>query len=143
MPQTLNANRRVILAERPKGLPYTNTLRLEDSDIQEAGAGEILLRTVYLSLDPYMRGRINDAKSYSEPMKIGEVMTGQVVAKVVSSNLDGFEVGDYLLSRSGWQDYAISDGADVMNLGKTPKNPSRSLGVLGMPGYTAYAGLLI
>ena len=117
MPQTLNTNRRVILAERPKGLPYTNTLRLEDSDIQEAGAGEILLRTVYLSLDPYMRGRINDAKSYSEPMKIGEVMTGQVVAKVVSSNLDGFEVGDYLLSRSGWQDYAISDGAEVTNLG--------------------------
>jgi len=142
MPQTSNTNRRVVLAERPKGIPNENTLRLEEVSTQKAGAGEMLLRTVYLSLDPYMRGRMNDAKSYAEPVKIGEVMTGQVVAEVVSSNLDGFEAGDYVLSGSGWQDYAISDGTEVMNLGKNPKNPSWSLGILGMPGYTAYAGLL-
>lgn len=142
MPQTSNTNRRVVLAERPKGLPNENTLRLEEASIQQAGAGEMLLRTVYLSLDPYMRGRMNDAKSYAEPVKIGEVMTGQVVAEVVSSNLGGFEPGDFVLSGSGWQDYAISDGTNVMNLGKDPKNPSWSLGILGMPGYTAYAGLL-
>jgi alcohol dehydrogenase len=142
MPETSKINRRVILAERPKGLPDENTLRLEEVSISQAGAGEMLLRTVYLSLDPYMRGRMNDAKSYAEPVKIGEVMTGQVVAEVVSSNLDGFEAGDYVLSGSGWQDYAISDGTEVMNLGKDPKNPSWSLGILGMPGYTAYAGLL-
>jgi len=142
MPETSKINRRIVLAERPKGMPDKNTLRLEEADISQAGAGEMLLRTVYLSLDPYMRGRMNDAKSYAEPVKIGEVMTGQVVAEVVSSNLDGFEPGDTVLSGSGWQDYAISDGTEVMNLGKDPKNPSWSLGILGMPGYTAYAGLL-
>ncbi|MFT5220886.1 MAG: NADPH-dependent curcumin reductase CurA [Planctomycetota bacterium] len=142
MPGTSKINRRVVLAERPKGLPDKNTLRLEEGSIPEAGAGEMLLRTVYLSLDPYMRGRMNDAKSYAEPVKIGEVMMGQVVAEVVSSNIDGFEPGDFVLSGSGWQDYAISDGREVLNLGKNPQNPSWSLGILGMPGYTAYAGLL-
>ena len=137
MPQTSTTNRKIVLAERPKGLPNTNTLRLEEADIEQASAGEMLLRTVYLSLDPYMRGRMNDAKSYAVPLQIGEVMSGQVVAVVVSSNLDGFEAGDYVLSRSGWQDFVISDGTEVMNLGKDPKNPSWSLGILGMPGYTA------
>lgn len=142
MPQSSNTNRRVVLAERPEGLPDDKTLRLEEAEIPQAGTGEMLLRTVYLSLDPYMRGRMNDAKSYAEPVKIGEVMTGQVVAEVMSSNLNGFEPGDYVLSRSGWQDYVLSDGKEAMNLGKDPQNPSWSLGILGMPGYTAYAGLL-
>ena len=106
------------------------------------GKDEMLVRTVYLSLDPYMRGRMNDAKSYAEPVAIGEVMTAQVVGQVVTSNLEGYEAGDYVLSGSGWQDYAISDGTQAMNLGKTPEHPSWALGILGMPGYTAYAGLL-
>jgi len=142
MPQTSKINRCVVLSERPNGLPDENTLRLDQVDIPQAGADEMLLRTVYLSLDPYMRGRMNDAKSYAEPVKINEVMTGQVVAQVVSSNLKGYALGDYVLSRSGWQDYAVSDGVDVLNLGQNPQNPSWSLGILGMPGYTAYAGLL-
>jgi NADPH-dependent curcumin reductase len=142
MPQSPNTNRRVVLAERPKGLPNKNTLRLEEVEISQPGSGELLLRTVYLSLDPYMRGRMNDAKSYAEPVKIDEVMTGQVVAEVVSSNLDAFERGDYVLASSGWQDYAVSNGKEVMNLGRDPQSPSWSLGIMGMPGYTAYAGLL-
>ena len=142
MTQSANSNRQIVLAERPKGMPNENTLRLEETDIPQPGSGEMLLRTVYLSLDPYMRGRMNDAKSYAEPVKIGEVMTGQVVAEVVSSNLDAFKPGDHVLSGSGWQDYAVADGTEVMNLGKKPENPSWSLGILGMPGYTAYAGLL-
>jgi NADPH-dependent curcumin reductase len=142
MPQTSETNRRVVLAERPNGLPNENTLRLEQVDIPTASAGEMLLRTVFLSLDPYMRGRMNDAKSYAEPVKIGETMTGQVVAQVVSSNLEKYAPGDFVLARNGWQDYAVSDGDEVMNLGQDPKNPSWSLGILGMPGYTAYAGLL-
>ena len=84
MPQSSTSNRRVVLAQRPKGLPNENTLRLEQTDIPQASEGEIVLRTVFLSLDPYMRGRMNDAKSYAEPVKIGEVMTGQVVAQVWS-----------------------------------------------------------
>ena len=142
MPHTASTNRRIVLAERPNGLPDENTLRLEDADIPTPNDGEMLLRTHYLSLDPYMRGRMNDAKSYAEPVKIDEVMTGQVVAEVVSSNLDGFAAGDFVLAGSGWQDYAISDGTEVINLGASPSNPSWSLGILGMPGYTAYAGLL-
>ena len=143
MTQSPDINRRIVLAERPRGMPDENTLRLETSEIPAPGKGEMLLRTVWLSLDPYMRGRMNDAKSYAQPVEIGGVMTGQVVAEVMVSNIDKFEPGDYVLSGSGWQDYAISDGTDVMNLGKNPKNPSWSLGILGMPGYTAYAGLLM
>ena len=142
MPQTADINRRIVLAQRPNGIPDDKTLRLESVDIPEAGAGQMLVRTHYLSLDPYMRGRMNDAKSYAEPVKIDEVMTGQVVGEVMVSNVEGFAVGDYVLSGSGWQDYALSDGKEVLNLGKDPVNPSWALGILGMPGYTAYAGLL-
>ncbi|WP_282064985.1 NADP-dependent oxidoreductase [Aliiroseovarius marinus] len=142
MPQTATKNRRIVLAERPVGLPDENTLRLESVDIPTPKDGEMLLRTEFLSIDPYMRGRMNDAKSYAEPVKIGGVMTGQVVAEVMASNLDGFVVGDRVLAGSGWQDFAISDGTEVVNLGANPSNPSWALGILGMPGYTAYAGLL-
>lgn len=142
MTQSDTTNRRIVLAQRPQGLPDDDTLRLEQTDIPIAGAGQMLLRTVYLSLDPYMRGRMNDAKSYAEPVKLGGVMTGQVVAQVVSSDVKGFAVGDYVLAGSGWQDYAVSDGDQVLNLGADPANPSWALGIMGMPGYTAYAGLL-
>jgi len=142
MPQNADINRRIVLAERPKGLPNAQTLRLEEVDVPAPSAGEMLLRSEYLSIDPYMRGRMNDAKSYAEPVAIGGVMTGQVVAEVIASNIEKFSPGDRVLAGSGWQDYSISDGDEVMNLGATPSNPSWSLGVLGMPGYTAYAGLL-
>lgn len=128
MLQSNTENRRVVLARRPQGLPDTETLRLESSDITAPNSDEMLLRTKFLSLDPYMRGRMNDAKSYAEPVKIREVMTGQVVAQVVTSNLDGFAEGDLVLSGSGWQDYAISNGEQVINIGKDPINPSWSLG---------------
>ncbi|MCV6592184.1 MAG: NADP-dependent oxidoreductase [Silicimonas sp.] len=142
MAQTQDLNRRIVLNQRPKGEPDADTLRLETAEIPTPGAGEMLVRTVYLSLDPYMRGRMNDAKSYAEPVAIGGVMTGQVVGEVIASDLDGYAVGDHVLSMSGWQDYAISDGSEVINLGPAPENPSWALGILGMPGYTAYAGLL-
>jgi len=142
MPQTPEINRRIVLAARPTGMPDQTTLRLEQAPTPRAGAGQMLLRTMYLSLDPYMRGRMNDTRSYAEPVKIGDVMTGQVVAEVVTSDLPGFAPGDKVLAKSGWQDFALSDGTDVMNLGAAPENPSWALGILGMPGYTAYAGLL-
>lgn len=142
MAQTSSDNRRIVLAQRPTGLPDENTLRLESVPVPKPGPGEMLLRTDYLSLDPYMRGRMNDAKSYAEPVAIGEVMTGQVVAEVVESNNSQFSVGDFVLANSGWQDYGLSNGEGLLNLGKEPVNPSWSLGILGMPGYTAYAGLL-
>lgn len=142
MPQRADINRCIILAERPNGLPDDNTLRLEKREVLQPGDGEMLLRTIYLSLDPYMRGRMNAARSYAEPVVLGEVMTGQVVAEVMSSNLEGFVPGDHVVANSGWQDFALSDGAGVKNLGKSPDNASWELGILGMPGFTAYAGLL-
>ncbi|WP_022702609.1 NADP-dependent oxidoreductase [Pseudorhodobacter ferrugineus] len=142
MPQNAQTNRRIVLAQRPKGAPDANTLRMDTTAIPSPGPGQMLLRSAYLSLDPYMRGRMNDAKSYAEPVAIGGVMTGQVVAEVMLSNLDAFTPGDYVLAGNGWQDYALSDGVDVLNLGPNPANPSWALGIMGMPGYTAYAGLL-
>ena len=142
MAQTDRINRRIVLAERPKGRPDADTLRLEEARVPEPGPGEMLVRTRFLSLDPYMRGRMNDTKSYATPVEIGGVMTGQVVAEVVESRLDGFSEGDMVLAGSGWQDFAVSDGTGVTNLGPDPEKPSWALGILGMPGYTAYAGLL-
>lgn len=141
MQQTDNINRQFVLAERPKGEPNQDTLKLIESDLPTPGANEMLLRVEYLSLDPYMRGRMSDAPSYAEPVKINEVMVGGTIAQVVSSNLDKFAVGDWVLSFSGWQDYALSDGEGVTNLGQNPTHPSWALGILGMPGFTAWAGL--
>jgi alcohol dehydrogenase len=142
MTQSASTNRRIVLAQRPNGLPDENTLRLENADVPTPADGEMLLRTEYLSLDPYMRGRMNDAKSYATPVQIDEVMVGGTVAEVVESKLDGYSAGDHVLCGNGWQDYGVSDGKEVLNLGKDPVNPSWSLGIMGMPGFTAYAGLL-
>ena len=141
MPQTATLNRRIVLAARPVGEPNPATLRLETGPVPVAAAGQMLLRTQYLSLDPYMRGRMSDAPSYAPPVELGAVMVGGTVAQVVKSRLAGYAVGDWVLSYCGWQDYALSDGAGVTNLGPAPANPSWALGVLGMPGMTAWAGL--
>lgn len=141
MTQSDSKNRKFVLAERPKGEPDANTLRLETSDLPEPGKGEMLLRNEYLSLDPYMRGRMSDAPSYAAPVEIGAVMVGGTVSQVVRSEVDGFAEGDWVVAFGGWQDYALSDGSGVINLGQDPENPSWALGVLGMPGLTAWAGL--
>lgn len=141
MSQSTDQNRRIVLNERPHGIPSDNTLRMETVPLPNASEGEMLLRTVYLSLDPYMRGRMSDAPSYAPPVEIGGHMVGGTVAQVVSSDIAGFAEGDWVLSQNGWQDYAISDGQGVINMGQSPQNPSWALGVMGMPGFTAYAGL--
>lgn len=103
----------------------------------------MLLRTVYLSLDPYMRGRMSDAESYADPVAIDDVMVGGTVCQVETSNHPDYEAGEWVLAYTvGWQDYAISTGEMVIKLGKEPQNPSYALGVAGMPGFTAYMGLL-
>lgn len=140
MTQTETINRQLVLAERPRGEPTAATLRLEQSPVPQPGPGQMLLRTLYLSLDPYMRGRMSDAASYAAPVGIGDPMVGGTVAEVVQSSLDGFAPGDTVLSFNGWQDYALSDGTGVQKLGQLA-HPSWALGVLGMPGFTAWAGL--
>jgi hypothetical protein len=102
----------------------------------------MLLRTVYLSLDPYMRGRMSDAPSYAPPVALGEVMVGATVSRVESSQLPGFSAGDWVLSHGGWQEHSISCGEGAFNLEPQMAHPSLALGVLGMPGFTAYMGLL-
>lgn len=142
MPQTSATNRRIVLASRPKGAPQKDNFRLEQVDIPQPGDGEVLLRSVYLSLDPYMRGRMSDAPSYAEPVQVDDPMCGATVSRVVESHNPKFNKGDWVLAYSGWQDYEVSDGSGLVNLGASPEHPSYTLGVLGMPGFTAYMGLL-
>ncbi|UDG77997.1 NADP-dependent oxidoreductase [Achromobacter sp. 77] len=142
MPQSASTNRRIVLAARPHGEPADTDFRLETGEVPQPGPRQVLLRTVYLSLDPYMRGRMSDAPSYAEPVQIGEPMVGGTVTRVQASNNPQFPVGEWVLAQTGWQDYAVSDGAGLLRLGANPENPSWSLGVLGMPGFTGYMGLL-
>ena len=135
-------NRRIVLASRPVGAPVASDFRMETETLRSPDEGKMLLRTVYLSLDPYMRGRMSDAPSYAPPVGVGELMVGATVSRVEISDVPGFAVGDWVLSQNGWQEYAISDGRGILNLGAHPAKPSYALGVLGMPGFTAYMGLL-
>ncbi len=141
MPQSPTRNRRIVMAARPKGAPTPADFRLEETPLPELAEGQVLLRTQYLSLDPYMRGRMSDAPSYAPPMEVGETMVGGTVNRVMASKHPKFREGDLVLGNAGWQDYALSDGSDLMPLGKLA-HPSQALGVLGMPGFTAYHGLL-
>jgi NADPH-dependent curcumin reductase CurA len=135
-------NRRIVLAARPEGEPTPADFRLEEVPAPEPGPGEILLKTLYLSLDPYMRGRMSAAKSYAKPVEIGDVMEGGTVSEVAASRAEGFAPGDVVLSHSGWQAYALSDGRGLRRLDPAAAPVSTALGVLGMPGMTAYTGLL-
>ena len=142
MPQSRQTNRRIVLNSRPHGAPRPDNFRMETSSLPVPADGQVLLRTVYLSLDPYMRGRMSDAASYAPPVELGEVMVGGTVCIVEQSQHSDFAPGDWVLANSGWQDYAVSGGQGLITLGQNLEHPSRSLGVLGMPGFTAYMGLL-
>jgi len=135
-------NRRWVLAARPSGTPTKDNFRLETVAVPQPGDGEVLLQTRFLSLDPYMRGRMNAGKSYAEGVAVGAVMVGGTVSAVVSSNNPTFAAGDLVTAYAGWQDYALSNGSDLMKLDPRIAQPSWALGVLGMPGLTAYVGLL-
>ena len=134
--------RRVVLASRPVGEPKDSDFRLEEFPVPQAEPGQILLRTRWLSLDPYMRGRMSDAPSYARPVGIGEVMEGGTVSEVVHSKADGFAKGDLVVGRTGWQTHALSNGKGLRKIDPNGAPISTALGVLGMPGMTAYVGLL-
>lgn len=133
--------RRVVLASRPEGAPEPINFELIEDDLPEPGEGELTARTIYLSLDPYMRGRMNDAKSYATPVGIGEVMTGGAVSQVLASNNPKFAEGDFIFGYSGWQDHVHTNGKGFRKLDPAKAPISTSLGILGMPGMTAYTGL--
>jgi len=134
-------NRRWVLASRPVGEPVAENFRLDSQPVPEPQAGQVLLQTLYLSIDPYMRGRMSDAKSYAPPVALGEVMVGGAVSRVIASQHPDYAVGDLVMAYTGWQEYALSDGNGLFRLGDLAQ-PSLALGVLGMPGFTAYMGLL-
>jgi NADPH-dependent curcumin reductase CurA len=134
--------KRILLASRPVGEPKDSDLRIEDMPVPAPGPGEMLLRTLWLSLDPYMRGRMSDAPSYATPVAIGQVMECRTVSEVVASNLEGYARGDMVLSPSGWQTHALSRGRLTRKIDPSIAPVSTALGVLGMPGMTAYTGLL-
>ena len=133
---------RIVLASRPTGRPTPDNFRLEQAPVAAPGEGEVLLKTLYLSLDPYMRGRMSAAKSYSAPVEIGNVMEGGTVSEVVESRDPAFKPGDVLLSFSGWQTHALANGKTLRKLDPEAAPVSTALGVRGMPGFTAYSGLL-
>ena len=135
-------NTRILLASRPNGEPTHDNFRIESAPMPTPAEGEVLLRTIYLSLDPYMRGRMNDARSYAAPQPLGEVMQGGTVAEVVESNDPSLSPGDFVLSYHGWQTYAVLPAKHVRKLDPARAPISTAVGVLGMPGFTAYAGLL-
>ena len=142
MAQTPDSNRSIVLAARPKGAPKPADFRLESGPVPRPGAGQVLLRTLFLSLDPYMRGRMSDAPSYAKPVEIGGMMTGGTVSRVIELSNPKFPEGTLVLANSGWQDYSLSDGRDLFALPPGMAQPSQALGVLGMPSFTAYMGLL-
>jgi NADPH-dependent curcumin reductase CurA len=135
-------NRQILLAARPRGFPQESDFRLADTAMPEPGPGEILVRGIYLSLDPYMRGRMSAQRSYVPPAELGQVMEGGVVGEVVRSENPRFAVGQIVEGRLGWQEYAISNGTGVRLIDPRVAPISTALGVLGMPGLTAYFGLL-
>ena len=135
-------NRRVLLNSRPHGAPTTENFRIEHDSVPAPQPGQVLLRTLYLSLDPYMRGRMSDGPSYAASVGVGEVMVGATVSRVEESRHAEFKPGDLVLGYAGWQAYALSDGRGLSKLRPDEAHPSRALGVLGMPGLTAFMGLL-
>jgi NADPH-dependent curcumin reductase CurA len=137
-----NVNRQIQLKSRPEGAPGLDNFELVERPVPEPGEGEVLMRTLYLSLDPYMRGRMSAAKSYAKPAAVGEPMVGGTVGEIVASRNPKFSAGDIVLGYGGWQEYALSSGTALRKLDPAAAPVSTALGVLGMPGMTAYVGLL-
>lgn len=138
----MTTHRQIYLASHPQGMPTEKNLVMREVETPQPQANEVLVKTVYLSLDPYMRGRMDAGKSYAAAVELGEVITGGTVGQVVVSNSDKFAVGDWVLCVNGWQEYGCHHESSVRKLDPALAPVSTAVGVLGMPGFTAYAGLL-
>jgi len=140
-------NRKIILASRPKGMPTVDNFRVVGAEMPRPAEGDVLIRTLYLSVDPYMRGHMNEGKSYVEPFELNEVITGGVVGEVVESRSGNFQAGDIVAGYLGWELYQAAKGDRATPTSITKVDPAlapvtTALGILGMPGLTAYFGLL-
>jgi NADPH-dependent curcumin reductase CurA len=136
-----NRNRQVLLKRRPTGAPTSTDFEITDAPLPDPAEGEVLVRGIYLSLDPYMRGRISGQRSYARSVDVGAVMEGRVVGEVERSRDPAFREGDYVLGGFGWQLYSAVPGQGLLKLDPAEAPLSTALGVLGMPGLTAYVGL--
>ena len=134
-------NRQILLARRPRGAVEEADFRMVESDVPRVGDGEILTRVHWLSLDPYMRGRMDDAKSYAPPQKLDEVMIGGTVAEVIESKNPRFAAGDFVVGMAGWQEYQVGGGEGLSKIDVSVLPASVYLGCVGMPGVTAWYGL--
>jgi NADPH-dependent curcumin reductase CurA len=134
-------NKQIRLASRPTGWVNEQNFRVTEEAVAEPGDSQVLVRNIFMSVDPYMRGRMNDTKSYVPPFQIGEVMQAGVVGQIVSSNNQNFAEGDFVTGMLGWENYSISDGTQLRKVPSGPAPLSYYLGILGMPGMTAYIGL--
>ena len=135
-------NHEIRLAARPVGFPKDSDFELAETPIPEPGDGEVLVRNVYMSVDPYMRARMDERKSYAPSFQVGEAMTGGAVGQVVESRSDALAVGDWVNSMMGWREYYVADGGSLMKIDPALAPVSKALGVLGLTGWTAYVGLL-
>lgn len=136
----IDTSRQWLLAERPDGIPTTADFELEETDVQSPGPGEVLVRTQFMSVDPYMRGRMRDADSYAEPWPVGEPMRARAVGEIVESNYDDLAAGDTVIGNLYWAEYAAVSGESVERVDTGDAPVSTALHVLGMPGRTAYVG---
>ncbi|MBA4541653.1 MULTISPECIES: NADP-dependent oxidoreductase [Thermoactinomyces] len=136
------ANKKILLVKRPKGLPAKDDFKMVEGTVPEPKTGEVLVRTLYLSVDPYMRGRMNDQKSYVPPYPLNEVITGGVIGEVIQSRASELDEGDLVIGNYGWQTMQTVDSAQLRKIDETIAPVTTALGILGMTGLTAYFGLL-
>lgn len=137
----MTANRRFVLARRPQGMPVADDFRLETVDLPGPGEGQVVVANRFVSVDPGMRSRLSAAETYAAPLGIGAVIEGATVGQVVASNNPKYQPGDWVASAFGWQEYGLSDGRGMRKLADDRLSPSTAIGVLGIPGITAYFGL--
>lgn len=135
-------NEQIVLAKRPEGIPGDDVFRFEETGVQEPAKGEVTVKSIYVSVDPYMRGRMSAGKSYTKPFEVGAPMGGHVVGKIGESNADGFKEGDYVKGIMGWQRYVTVSAENLSKIENTELPLHLYLSTLGMPGQTAYHGLL-
>jgi|TARA_B110000263_G_scaffold179678_1_gene157230 NADPH-dependent curcumin reductase CurA len=136
-------NKKIVLKKTPIGVPEESDFELIESPIPELGENEILTKTIHLSLDPYIRGVITGKHIYSEKVEIGDTIVGRTIAEVIDSKNSDIQIGETIMCSNGWQEYGISDGEGIRKIDSTSAPLSTNLGILGMPGLTAYAGLLV
>jgi NADPH-dependent curcumin reductase CurA len=139
---SVNVSREIHLKNRPVGLPSENDFELAEVAVPDIGQGEMLVRNLYMSVDPYMRGRMYDRKSYVPPFELNQPLEGGCVGQVIESNNDRYKVGEYVSDMMGWREYYVSDGSGVMRIDQKIAPLQAFLGTVGMPGLTAYVGLL-